>query len=258
MEIPDSDHLEVMTRSLDSVPDRTVHEVRLARPEKRNALPMETVGALGVLFDSVTQDDGSAIVVTARGEDFSLGADIADLAPEELSDPTRLAVQVQDLVIALRECPLPVVAGVQGRAYGAGFLLCLGSDLVVASENATFAIPEADLGIPVAGFTTTLLPRLIGERRARAWLFTGADVEADAAAEAGFVTEIATPEALSATLDELLEDIVGSSDTAIAALKAQLAPIETPTRQEARADEQAAMRSAYEDGDAPERIRRLL
>mgnify|MGYP006270395927 FL=1 len=258
MEIPATEHLEVTTRSLDSAPEETIHEVKLARPAKRNALPMETIRALADLFESIEQSDGSAIAVSALGDDFSMGADISDLDPETVSDPAKLAEQVQALVASLRDCPLPVVAVVQGRAYGAGFLICLGADLVVASNDATFAIPEANLGIPVAGYTTTLLPRIIGERRARAWLFTGADIEAETAAEAGFVTKTAPPDALEDGLNNLLSDVTESSGAALAALKTQLAQLDSPTREQARADEQDAMRSAYEEGDAPDRIRRLL
>ncbi|MCD2203387.1 enoyl-CoA hydratase/isomerase family protein [Halobacterium sp. KA-6] len=258
MEIPDTKYLQVTTRSLDSASEVAIHEVQLARPEKRNALPMETICVLSELFESVKPDDGSAIVITAFGEDFSLGADISDLNPAELSDPATLAEQAQSLVASLRDCPLPVVVGVQGRAYGAGFLICLGADLVVASNDATFAIPEASLGIPVAGFTTTLLPQLVGERRAREWLFTGADIGAKEAAAAGFVTETAPPDNLDASLNSLLKNIGESSSTAITALKAQLAPVGTPTREQIQADEQAAMRLAYEDGDASKRIQQLL
>lgn len=87
-----------------------------------------------------------------------MGVDLSDLAPEAVEDPETLAQGVEDLVLALRECPLPVVVRVHGRAVGAGFLMCLGADLVIASEDAAFSLPEADLGIPVAGFAATLLP----------------------------------------------------------------------------------------------------
>lgn len=260
MEHPETAYVDVTTRSIDAATDApaaTVHEVQLSRPEKRNALPMETIAALAALFESIEQRDGSAVAVTAAGEDFSLGADVADLDPDGLSDPAALATPLQDLVVAMRGCPLPVVAGVQGRAYGAGFLLCLGADLVVASDDATFGLPEVDLGIPVAGFATTLLPRLVGERRARRWLLTGSDVDAGTAAEAGFVTETAPSDALEDALDELLDELVDGSPSAIAALKTRLAPIEPPSLERARSDEQEAMRAAYEDGDAAERIREL-
>jgi enoyl-CoA hydratase/carnithine racemase len=257
MNQPATDFVDVSTRTLAGAPEETIYEVQLSRPEKRNALPMETVAALADCFESVEPADGRAIVVTAAGADFSLGADLADLDPESFADPAELAIPLQDLVGALRACPLPVVAGVQGRAYGAGFLLCLGADFVVASDEATFGLPEVDLGIPVAGFATTLLPRLVGERTARRWLLTGSDVDAETAADAGFVTETAPANSLQSALDELLGDLVDGSPTAIAALKTRLAPIEPPSREDARADEQNAMRAAYEDGDATERIDRL-
>ena len=257
MDAPADDAIAVTTRSLEDA-NTTVREVRLSRPEKHNALSLGTLAALADLFGSVGTGDGSAVVVAAAGEDFSLGADVADLDPAALSDPGVAADRVQDLVASLRACPLPVVARVQGRAYGAGFLLCLGVDLVVAAENATFAVPEADIGIPVAGFATTLLPQLVGERRAREWLFTGRSVGAEAAARAGFVTETAPPADLDATLDRLLGSLAGSSTDAVAALKGQLAPVATPTDETVRATERAAMQAAYEEGDVTERLQDLL
>lgn len=258
MNSPETTHIEARRLSLDSTPGEPIRELTLARPKKRNALHVETIRSFTRLLESVVPGDGSAVVIRAQGEDFCLGADITSLDPESLEDPAAVARVVQNLVMSLRECPLPVVAGVQGRVYGLGVHICLGADLVVAEEGTSFAVPEADLGLPVAGFVTSLLPQLIGERRARHWLFTGADIGTEAAAEAGFVTMSATEAAFEETLHGLLSQLDASSSAALAALKSQLASLEHPGRDQAAAVEQAAMRSAYEEGDAVDRIGRLL
>lgn len=258
VETPTDDHIEISERSLEAAPDAAIREVRLSRPEKRNALPIDTVDRLARTFAAVERADGDAIVLSAAGEDFSMGADVSDLDPERLDDPGRLARVVEDLVVALRECPLPVVARVHGRAIGAGFLACLGADFVVASEDARFSVPEVDLGIPIAGFAATLLPQLIGERRTREWLFTGTDVDASTGLEVGFVTRVAEPASLDETVDDVLAEFASTSTDAISALKSQLAPIEIPEEETARRDEQAAMRAAYEDGDASKRLSEFL
>lgn len=254
VETPTDDYIDLSTRSLETAPDAVIYDVRLLRPEKHNALPTDTIAALAELIGSVDRTDGDALVVSAAGENFSMGADLADLDPDALEDPAILARGVEDLVLSLRECPLPVVARVHGRAIGAGFLVCLGADLVVASEDAIFSVPEADLGIPIAGFAVPLLPRTVGDHRAREWLFTGAEIDARTALEAGFATRVATPDALNETLDDVLETLATTSTGAVAALKSQMAPLRVPDIETARRDEQAAMRTAYEDGDVSERL----
>ncbi|MFC6766494.1 enoyl-CoA hydratase/isomerase family protein [Natrinema soli] len=254
VETPADDYIDFSTRSLEAAPDTVIYDVRLSRPEKHNALPTDTITALAESIDSVERDDGDALVVSAAGENFSMGADLADLAPDALEDPATLARGVEDLVLSLRECPLPVVARVHGRAIGAGFLACLGADLVIASEDAIFSVPEADLGIPIVGFAATLLPRTVGEHRAREWLFTGAEIDARTALEAGFATRVATPDTLDETLDDVLGALATTSTDAIASLKSHMAPLRIPDAETARRDEQAAMRTAYEDGDVSERL----
>lgn len=258
IESPDDAYLEISSRTVDGDPGVDTTVVTLDRPDTRNALPMDTIASLTALVAGVERADGDALVIAATGDDFSLGTDVADLDPETLDDPADLARVVQDLVAALRHCPLPVVARVQGRAMGAGFHLCLGADFVVAATDATFQMPEVDLGIPVAGFVSTLLPRLVGERRARAWVFTGSAVSAQDAAAAGFVTTTADRAALDDVLDDQLRALAGSSTAAISALKSSMAPIAHTETDSIRAREHAAMRAAYRDGDAAARIAEIL
>ncbi|WP_323173369.1 enoyl-CoA hydratase/isomerase family protein [Natrialba sp. PRR66] len=178
VETPAADYIDCSIRALETAPDAVIYDVRLSRPEKHNVLPTDTIAALAELIGSIGRTDGDALVVSADGKNFSVGADLADLAPNALEDPAALARGVEDLVLSLRKCPLPVVARVHGCAVSVGFLACLGADLVIASEDAIFSVPEADLGIPIAGFAAPLLPRAIGDHRAREWLFTGAEIGA--------------------------------------------------------------------------------
>lgn len=258
VETPDDEYITVRARHLHAAPDAHVTVVRLERPAKGNALPLDSIGRLADVFNSVERSDGDALVIAGAGTDFSMGTDLADLDPATVADPADLARVAQDLVASIRTCPLPVLARVQGRAVGVGFLCCLGADLVVAADDASFGLPEADLGIPVAGFATTLLPRLVGERRAREWLFTGATIDAGDAAAAGFVTRSTDPASLDATVDELLSDLVGSSTSAVGELKRRMAPLEARDIEAVRGAEQSALRAAYREGDAPARIDELL
>lgn len=230
-------------------------DVWLDRPEKLNALPASSVESLADTFAAVTTDTTPVVVVRGRGDHFSVGADLAELEPETASERRATATRYMDLVASVRECPAPVVAGVQGRAIGAGFLLALAADFVVARPEATFSIPEVGLGMPVSGFATSLLPTLVGEHVARDWLFTGRDVDAAEAADVGFVSR------LTATLDDELDDLVATlaanSSSAIAMLKSRMAPPAADV-DDVREAEAEAMERAFTDGDAHERIEAYL
>src|SRR5699024_9710166 len=126
-----------------------VYRVRLARPAKLNALPDGSLDAIVDFFDGVDSSDADVVTVGGEGEHFCVGADINELGSSEDNDHAASAARVQRLVDSIRRCPLPVVAGVRGRAFGAGFLLCLGVDLVVAAKDASFSLPEIRLGLPV-------------------------------------------------------------------------------------------------------------
>jgi enoyl-CoA hydratase/carnithine racemase len=253
MESLTDEHLDIVSRTLADAPTAVVHEVVLSRPEKHNALSDRTIESLAMTFEAVKLDDGDAIVLAADGDDFSLGADVADLDPETIDDPAAPAERMQRLIMAIRSCPLPVVARVHGRAFGAEFLLCLGADLVVATDDATFALPEINLGMPVAGFATVLLSRLVGERRAREWLFTDTHVSGQTAAAAGFVTQLVPPSRVDESLDDLLVGLVENSGDALSALKSRMASPTPPDEEQLRMAERDAMETAFTEGGVSNR-----
>lgn len=253
---PPDEFLEFGT---DRTVEGVVRRVRLSRPAKLNALPNATVDALADFFQRAVRDDADVVTVQADGDDFCVGADMAELDQPEMTDYAESAARMQRLVDGIRNCPTPVVAGVQGRAFGAGFLLCLGVDIVVASDDAVFALPEAGLGLPVAGYASTLLPRLIGERHARDWLFTGRTVDVEEAVRAGFVTRAVDRGALGDEVCDVVNELASNSGHAIAVLKDHMAS-PTPSRDaiEVRECERTAMRDAFEEGDARDRISAFL
>lgn len=229
----------------------------LDRPEKANALPRSTVATLTDAFASVEPDDASVVVVRGRGTHFSVGADLTELDPNGEAERRAVATAYSDLVVAIRACPLPVVAAVRGRAVGAGFLLALAADFVVATAEATFSAPEVQLGLPIAGFTTAVLPAITGEHVARDWLFTGRDIPCREAYRAGFVSRVAEEIPLDEVVDSLVKTLMRNSSTAIASLKDRMAePVRDP--ETLRETEAGAMERAFREGDASERINELL
>ncbi|MFC5973545.1 enoyl-CoA hydratase/isomerase family protein [Halomarina salina] len=229
--------------------------VTLDRPGAYNALPVDAVDALVDAIRDLDRTDGSVVVVRGAGDHFSVGADLDDLDPADDAEARALSETYVDLTLAVRECPLPVVAAVQGRALGFGFLLALAADLVVATEDATFAVPEVRLGIPISGLAVALLPRLVGERRARDWLLTGRDVSAAEALSAGFVSRTAASDDLDEAVADLTNTLEANSGHTIAALKRRLgAPVPSADVSTLREEAADAMARAFDDGDARGRL----
>lgn len=246
------------------VTHRTVHAVAVTeltfdRPEKLNAMPAGSLDALVDCLGDITPDSTDAVVLTGAGGEFCVGVDVSELADSDADGHAAAADRMHRLVDAIRSCPVPVVASVPGRAFGAGFLACMAADIVLADEDAAFGLQEVDLGIPVAGYATTILPRLVGEHRAREWLFTGETISASDAADAGFVGHVATDDSLESVESRYLRELGASSSSAIALLKSRMASPTAPTDQSALREREASdIETAFETGDAEERIRDLL
>src|SRR5437868_3857648 len=141
-----------------------VLSLHLDREEKRNALNAEILdGMIAALRDP---GDVSVVLITSAGKVFCSGADLVQMAP----DATGLEVhegrgKLRELVLAMADCPLPVVASVQGLCLAGGVGLILGCDVVLAAESAAFGLPEVDLGLwPF--MVSALLGRHVSPKRA--------------------------------------------------------------------------------------------
>ncbi len=189
----------------------TVRVVRLNRPERLNALSIELAVELDDVLARVGQDNLARVVVlTGAGDAFCSGLDLKDygIIPniDHLSVhriATRSMRIYSQLTKRLRSIPQPVVAAVNGVAFGGGMCLSLGCDLRIASERAVFnatgivnGLSSAEMG---AGW---LLPRLIGSANSNDLLLTGRRVDADEALRMGLVSRVVPH---GQVLDEALE-----------------------------------------------------
>lgn len=156
--------------------------VTLARPEKKNALDLDALGALAQAFGRARDDRAVRVVVLrAEGDSFSAGGDIQvmrQFAGDAQATLARLRGGLNRLVTLLHDLPKPVVAAVQGNAYGAGAILAFQCDLAVVAEEATFSLSFRHVGlIPDTG-GTWLLPRIVGLQRAKHLAWTAAPFSA--------------------------------------------------------------------------------
>jgi enoyl-CoA hydratase/carnithine racemase len=163
--------------------------VRLDRPEARNALSPEVMGLLGAEVERLDADpEIRCIVIAGSDEVFAAGADIGALSEREFHEA--LFHPSAAFWKRLAECRTPMVAGVSGWALGGGCELALACDLIVASETATFGVPEITLGIIPGGGGTQRLARVVGRQRAMELVLTGRRFDAAEAASLGLVNEV--------------------------------------------------------------------
>lgn len=226
-----------------------VHEIRINRPEKRNALNAVAREGLFSAFRAAQADPACRVViVTGTGDtSFCAGADLVEMSRTGLTVPPRdftprLGVNVQ--------LDKPVIAAVNGAAYAGGFLLAQMADLCVAAENATFAITEArwGRGAPWAVPLIDMIPR----RAMNELLLTALPISARRAAEIGLVNDVVPLPRLMDRARELAQTICRNAPLTVAAhLKmVKLAGEMGVTAAEAVADE--LFRPVYESRDAQE------
>ncbi|MFL6140913.1 MAG: enoyl-CoA hydratase family protein [Labedaea sp.] len=173
-----------------------VATVTLSRPDKLNALTFDTYADLrDLLAELPHRGDARVLVLTGRGRGFCSGGDVEEIIgelrrmePAQLLEFTRMTGAV---VKALRECPLPVIAAVNGIAAGAGSVIALASDFRLLARSASFAFLFTRVGLAGADMGSAyLLPRLVGLGRATELLVLGDKVGAERAEQIGLATRV--------------------------------------------------------------------
>jgi enoyl-CoA hydratase len=199
--------------------------VRLNRPEAANALDTQMGRDLHALFSSLMFDAGPVrcAVITGAGRHFCAGGDLKQR--DGMSDANwRLQhVVFEQALYALMDCPVPVIAAVNGAAYGGGCEIALACDFIHAASTAKFAMVEAQLGIIPGGGGTQNLPRAVGTRRARELLYSCAPFTAVEAREWGMVNRLSEPDDLLPSVLELAARIAGNAPISIRQAKQAIA-----------------------------------
>jgi methylglutaconyl-CoA hydratase len=176
----------------------------LNRPEVHNAFGDRLIAELTAALEDAAQDEAvRAIVLTGAGETFSAGADMnwmRSMASASEEENREDALRLARLLRTLNFHPKPTIARVNGSAFGGGLGLISCCDIVIAVEDAVFALTEVRLGLVPAVISPYVIRR-IGERQARRFFLTAERFHANRAMRLGLVRELATPE----TLDEMIE-----------------------------------------------------
>lgn len=182
-----------------NIHDACVLELRLSRPEKKNALTLEMYSTLvNQLEWAARTEDIRAVCLTGAGDSFCAGNDIADFLGHA-HEPDTLAIVVRFLH-TLVDFPKPLLAGVHGDAVGIGITLLLHCDLVLAADNLSGRLPFTQLGLVPEGGSSLLLPQTLGQRQAFELLVEGRPFDARRAQSVGLVNQILPREQLESAL----------------------------------------------------------
>ena len=174
--------------------------VTLNRPKAGNSMNTLMGEELRDLWSGLycDQEDIRCAVLTGAGDRiFCAGADLKER--NGMTDAQWMAQHAlfEQMIMALMDCPVPVIAAINGASYAGGFEMTLGCDFVYASKTARFALTEVTLGIMPGACGTQNLPRAVGVRRAKEIILTGEPISAEQAYEYGIVNKLCDPESLS-------------------------------------------------------------
>ena len=208
--------------------DDGVATVTFSRPDKLNALTFDVYADLRDLLGELPhRGDTRVLVLTGEGRGFCSGGDVEEIIGElqslsagELLEFTRMSGAV---VKAMRECPLPVVAAVNGIAAGAGSVLALASDFRLLARSAELSFLFTRVGLAGADMGAAyLLPRLVGLGRATELLVLGEKVDAERALQIGLATEVVDDDELAGAAEALARSLADGPALAYATTKVLL------------------------------------
>ncbi|MGN6768419.1 MAG: enoyl-CoA hydratase family protein [Rhizobiaceae bacterium] len=194
-----------------------VATITLNRPERKNPLTFESYAELRDLFRQLSYaDDVKSVVVTGAGENFCSGGDVHEIIGplvrmQEADDmPGLLAFtrMTGDLVKAMRHCPQPIIAAVDGICAGAGAILAMASDMRLGTPRTKTAFLFVRVGLAGADMgACAILPRIIGQGRASELLYTGRSMSAEEGDKWGFFNRLVAPEDLLGEAQKLAAEI---------------------------------------------------
>ena len=202
--------------------------ITLNRPERKNPLTFASYAELRDLFESLRYaDDVKAIVLYGAGGNFSSGGDVHEIIGPliGLSAPDLLAFtrMTGALVKAMRHCPQPIVASIDGVCAGAGAILAMASDLRIGTASSKTAFLFNRVGLAGCDMgACAILPRIVGHGRASELLYTGRTLRGDEALQWGFLNRLSEPETLLADALALAHEIAHGPTFAHAMTKTML------------------------------------
>ncbi|HLI96274.1 MAG TPA: enoyl-CoA hydratase family protein [Candidatus Baltobacteraceae bacterium] len=242
--------------------------VTLDRPERKNPLTFESYAELRDYFRMLQEATSvKAVVLTGAGGNFCSGGDVRDIiGPLTQRGPAQLREFTQmtgDLVKAMRACPQPIIAAIDGACAGAGAILAMASDIRYGTARSRVAFLFVRVGLAGCDMgACAMLPRIIGHGRASELLYTGRSMSADEALAWGFYNGIHDPDRVLGVARDLAQSLANGPAAAHAVTKRMLHEewnmglddaVDAEAREQAKLMETGDFRRAYEAFIAGER-----
>jgi enoyl-CoA hydratase/carnithine racemase len=212
--------------------DNKVATITLSRPERKNPLTFESYAELRDTFRQLSfATDVKIVVLTGAGENFCSGGDVHEIIGplvemregKRMEDLLAFTRMTGDLVKAMRNCPQPIIAAIDGACVGAGAILAMASDLRIGTARSKVAFLFTRVGLSGADMgACAMLPRIIGQGRASELLYTGRVMGGEEAERWGFYNSIAMPADLHKNAHELAHALANGPTFAHAMTKKSL------------------------------------
>lgn len=199
--------------------DEHVFEIRLLRPERMNALGVQTVSELQEAVATASAQQARVVLLTGEGRAFCSGADLKERRGMDLAGKLAHNAGIRAAIDAVANARFVSIAALNGLALGGGLELALGCDLRFAAAGITVGLTESRVGaFPGAGGTQRL-PRVVGVSRALQLMLAGEPISSERALEIGLVNELFLPHELALRTQEIASVIASRSAPALAAIK---------------------------------------
>jgi len=205
--------------------DGDITTVTIDRPRSKNACTGDMWVALGAAFNDAAYSGTRAVVLTGAGGDFCAGADLSgggQGASERRGTHLDGMRVLGEVVLAVHDCPVPVIAKVDGVCVGAGFGLALAADMTWCSDRARFSAIFAKRGLSLDFGTSWLLRQRIGVHKAKELAFTAAMISGEEAFSLGLVNRVVPANELDAAVDEVARAIAAGPPIALSMTKREL------------------------------------
>jgi len=252
-----------MYEQIDVTDDGGITTITLNRPEKLNALAGHMRRDLAEALEAAGSDRTvNVVVITGVGRAFCSGGDVAAMADlidrQDADEFSRLLGSARRVVTAIRDMTKPVIASINGPAFGAGFNLALACDLRIASSNATFSQSFAKVGLHPDWGGTYFLPRLVTPNKACELFFLGDSINAEEALRLGLINFVVAPSELEAETRKLAERLREAPAIAIAAAKQAVYMSQSAELEEMLRYETEAQMRCFDSDDGAEGVRAFL
>lgn len=195
--------------------------ITINRPKVRNSLRSNTLKEFESVLDESSQNEQiRALIVTGYGEiAFCAGGDIKEMELMGENEARVFAELSHTILRKIERLEKPVIAAVNGFAFGAGCDLASACDITVASDKAQFGMPSTHLGIITPFGGTQRLPRIVGPKFAKYMMLTGESIHAGTAREVGIVTKVVPHDSLLLEAKRIAQEILGQAPIAIRSIK---------------------------------------